>query len=387
MYGEISEICRQIQKSLYVAHGMDYIQNKEEPIMSYAYVGCRSTKERNARGKGIKVFEISDKTGEWKEIQCLKTEENPSYQALDNEEKYLYSVHGDFTKVTSYRILEDHTLEYMNMVDIGGKNPVFITPDKTNQYVVVAALQGGAVYVIRRNEDGSLGDIVNEVHFEGKTEGSVSFAHQCIWDQKREYLFVVMQGRIQGYGQVRVLRFHPEDGSFTQTDQYLAPNVYDEPRHISIHPNNRWAYLINEKGNKMTFFEFDEVNGKLTALQNLPTLPATYTGEGQASASVLNEKGDILIGSNRIHESVVVYRVDQNTGYMTELGYYSCLGLTPRFVTFNSDYSRFYIANEDSDTIVEMKLDSDKGILEYTGRIIPTESPVCITFIQEGEKA
>ena len=84
---------------------------------------------------------------------------------------------------------------------------------------------------------------------------------------------------------------------------------------------------------------------------------------------------------------MVVYRVDQNTGYMTELGYYSCLGLTPRFVTFNPDYSLFYIANEDSDTIVEMKLDSDKGVLEYTGRIIPTESPVCITFIQEGEKA
>ena len=46
--------------------------------MSIAYVGCRTTKERNARGKGLKVYEISDSTGEWKELQCLKTEENPS---------------------------------------------------------------------------------------------------------------------------------------------------------------------------------------------------------------------------------------------------------------------------------------------------------------------
>ena len=65
---------------------------------------------------------------------------------------------------------------------------------------------------------------------------------------------------------------------------------------------------------------------------------------------------------------------------MTELGYYSSLGLTPRFITFNPDYSRFYMANEDSDTIVEMKLDSETGLMTYTGRIIPTESPVCITF-------
>lgn len=346
--------------------------------MMFAYVGCRTTRERNARGKGLKTYEIAE-SGEWKEIQCLKTEENPSYQALDLEGKYLYSVHGDITKVSSYRILENGTLEHMNTIDIGGKNPVFITPDKTNCFMLVAALQGGAVYVIRRNEDGSLGEIVHTAHLEGKKEGTISFAHQCIWDQKKEFLFVVTQGRLQGYGQVKVFRFDAEHGTLAETDTFRS-REYDEPRHIAIHPNNRYAYLINEKGNKMTFLEFDDVNGKLHARQNLPSLPATYTGEGQASASILDKKGEILIGSNRIHESIVVYRIDQQTGYMTELGYYPALGLTPRFITFNPDYSRFYIANEDSDTIVEMKLDSDKGQMEYTGRIIFTESPVCITF-------
>lgn len=347
--------------------------------MSYAYVGCRTTKERNARGKGLKVFEICEQTGDWKEIQCLKTEENPSYQTMDLEEKYLYSVHGDITKVSSYKILKDGTLEWMNTIDIGGKNPVFITVDRTNTYVVVAALQGGAVYVIKRNTDGSLGEIVTTVKMEGKSEEEHSFAHQCIWDQNQEYLFVVNQARLQGYGMVKVFRFDVKDGSLTETDTYYS-REYDEPRHISIHPNNRYVYLINEKGNKMTYLTFDEETGKLTARQNLPSLPETYTGEGQASASLLDKNGEILIGSNRIHESIVLYRIDQKTGYMKELGYYPALGLTPRFITFNKDYSKFYMANEDSDTIVEMKLDSEKGQVEYTGRIIPTESPVCITF-------
>ena len=347
--------------------------------MAIAYVGCRTTKERNARGKGLKVYSISESTGDWKEIQCLSTEENPSYQTMDLTEKYLYSVHGDFTMVSSYTIREDGMLEPLNTIDIGGKNPVFITVDKTNQYVVVATLQGGAVYVIRRNADGSLGDIVTKVCIEGQAEGKISFAHQCIWDQKKEYLFVVTQARLQGYGMVKVFRFQPEDGSLTETDTYYS-RTYDEPRHVSIHPNNRFVYLINEKGNKMTYLEFDETTGTLTARQNLPSLPDTYTGEGQASASVLDEKGEILIGSNRIHESIVLYRIDQHTGYMRELGYYPTLGLTPRFISFNPDYSRFYVANEDSDTIVEMKLDSENGKMEYTGRIISTESPVCITF-------
>lgn len=347
--------------------------------MKYAYVGSRTTEERNARGKGLKVYEISQETGDWKELQCVKTEENPSYQTFDNKKEYLYSVHGDITKISSYKILEDGTLKHINTIDIGGKNPVFITVDKTNRYVVVAALQGGAVFVIERNKDGSLGKIVHKTVLEGKTEGSISFAHQCIWDEKKEFLFVVTQGRLQGYGQVKVFRFSVEDGTLTETDTFRG-REYDEPRHIAIHPNNRYAYLINEKGNKMTFFEFDDINGKLYARQNLSSLPETYTGEGQAGASILDSKGEILIGSNRIHESIVLYRINQNTGYMSELGYYPALGITPRFITFNDDYSKFYIANEDSDNIVEMILHPEKGQMEYTGRMIGTESPVCIIF-------
>lgn len=347
--------------------------------MGYVYVGCRSTKERNARGKGLKTYEISETTGAWKELQCLKMEENPSYQTLDNKKEYLYSVHGDITKASSYKIKEDGTLEHLNTIDIGGKNPVFITTDQTNTYVVIAALQGGAVFVIRRQADGSLGEIVHTTRLQGKREGDISFAHQCIWDQKKEFLFVVTQGRGQGYGQVKVFRFDSKDGHLEETDTYKGWEQ-DEPRHVAIHPNNRYVYLINERGNRMTFFEFDAAEGKLHPRQNLPTLPATYTGEGQASAALLNEDGTILIGSNRIHESIVLYRINQETGYMTELGYYPALGKTPRFITFNPDYSKFYIANEDSDTIVEMKLDADKGQMEYTGNVIATESPVCITF-------
>ena len=348
--------------------------------MSYAYVGCRSTEKRNARGKGLRVFNIDDRTGEWKEIQTLKTLDNPSYQCMDLEEKYLYSVHGDFTQVSSYRIKEDHTLEHINTIDtVDGQNPVFITPDKTNQYLLVATLQGGRVYVIKKNDDGSLGDIVF-IHFApGIKEGSHSFAHQCIWDQTQTYLFVVYQGRDQGYGQVKVLKFNAEDGSLTQTDEFKARKGA-EPRHIAIHPNNKWAYLINEWGNTMEYFAFDPETGKLTPRQYLPTLPETYIGDGQASASLLNKDGSILIGSNRMHESIVLYRVNRDTGYISTLGWYPTLGLTPRFMTFNGDYSKFYVANEDSDTIVEFTLDAEKGQMYYTGNIIHTESPVCIVF-------
>ena len=57
--------------------------------MTVAYVGCRTTRERNARGKGIRVYRIQE-DGTWREIQTLKTLDNPSYLAFDNKNEYLW---------------------------------------------------------------------------------------------------------------------------------------------------------------------------------------------------------------------------------------------------------------------------------------------------------
>ena len=203
------------------------------------YVGCRTTKERNARGEGLKTYAVAPH-GAWTELQCLRTEENPSFQTLDREGKFLYSVHGDLTKVTSYRILPDSTLEHLNTVDIGGRNPVDITVDKANRNVIVATLQGGALYTIARNADGSLGEIVAKYAYEGKSEGKVSTIHQCLWDRTGNYLFACAQGRVNGYGQMRALKYNHGTGVFTETSRFLA-RTWDEPRHAAVHPNNRWV--------------------------------------------------------------------------------------------------------------------------------------------------
>ena len=347
--------------------------------MSFAYVGCRTTKKRNARGKGIKVFEIADTTGEWIERQCLKTEDNPSYLAFDKEEKYLYSVHGDLTSVSSYKINQDGTLTFLNQIEIGGKNPVYLTVDKTNRWLIVATLQGGTVYSIGLKENGELGEIQDRFVFEGKEEGQISFVHQCIWDLTKTYIFAPAQGRDQGYGQIRVLKFDSRTGAFTQTCQIMAQEK-EEPRHVAVHPNNRYVYMINEKGNSIEYFSFDEKTGVLEPRQKVPTLPDTYTGDGQASTVAVDEEGKILIGSNRTFDALVWYRIDKDTGYLKTVGYTSTLGKTPRFMGFNKDKSKLYVANEDSDTIVEMVLDRQREMLECTGRMIKTESPVCIVF-------
>lgn len=346
--------------------------------MKYAYVGCRTTKARNARGRGLMVYEIQE-DGTWVEKQCLFTDENPSYQCFDNEKKFLYSVHGDLTLVSSYRILEDGTLEHLNTIDISGKNPVDVTVDRDNRRIIVATLQGGTLYTIERREDGSLGDIIAAYTYEGKEEGKVSTIHQCLWDHTKNYLFACAQGRINGYGQMRALRYDHETGTFTETDRFLA-RTWDEPRHAAIHPNNRWVYMCEEKGNKVLYFQFDEADGSLKPLQELSTLPETVTCYSDASEVMIDPSGQYVLVSNRYTDSMAIYRIDPATGYLRTQGFAPCLGKTPRFFCFGPN-GKCYVANEDSDTIVEFQFDDVTGQLVPTLNIIPSGSPVCITFL------
>lgn len=345
--------------------------------MKYVYVGCRTTKARNARGKGLMVYEIME-DGNWKEKQCLYTDDNPSYQCLDQNKEYLYSVHGDLTLVSSYKILEDGTLKHLNTIDIGGKNPVDVTVDKENRHVIVATLQGGTLYTICRNSDGSLGEVVATFSYEGKEPGKVSTIHQCLWDHTRNWLFSCAQGRVNGFGQMRSLKYNAQTGEFSEADRFMA-RTWDEPRHAAMHPNNRWLYMCEEKGNKILYFNFDENTGSLTPLQELTTVPETITGYSDASEVMVDPSGQYVLVSNRYTDLMTVYRIDPMTGYLKTAGFYHCLGKTPRFFCFAPN-GKCYVANEDSDTIVEFQFDPVTGMLIPTLKILETGSPVCITF-------
>lgn len=349
--------------------------------MKFAYVGCRTTKERNARGRGLKVYRV-DGLGRWEETQLVKGLENPSYLAFDREEKFLYCVHGDKDYVSSFKIDEESGgLTQIGCAAAGGKNPVFISVDKGNRRCFVATLQGGKVSTLERLPDGSLSEPVHEAAIPGIEAGFVSYPHQCLQDVEGNFLIVPIQGRKTGTGALNLYRIE-KDGSLSLSDRREA-RQHDEPRHFAFHPSNRCGCLINEKGNCVTCFDFDAAAGKITPKQILSSLPEYYTGEGQASAMLIHPGGRFAYASNRIHDSIASYSIDPHTGYLRLLGFTDALGKTPRFMTFDEKGEKLYVANEDSDTIVEFAIEADSGRPVFTGRTVAAESPVCVIFTKE----
>lgn len=347
-------------------------------MKKFAYVGCRTTQERNARGKGISCYAIGD-DGQWVLQSITPSLENPSYLALDQTKRYVYTVHGDKDDVSAFRIEGDGRLTYLNTVRAQGKNPVYLTPSQDNRFLFVATLQGGAVATLPIHPDGTLGEAVQVEHLEGCTPDGVSHAHQCLLDHTGKFLLVPTQARRIGYERLWVLRIQPDTGKLTRTCVVDA-RTYSEPRHIALTPDNKRAYLINEKGNSVTYYDFDDVHGIATPRQLIPSLPESYTGQGQASASLVHPNGKFVYVSNRIHESIASYRIDEQTGFLKTLDFTPCHGKTPRFMTFSPDGTELIVANEDSDTIEFFAIQETDGALIHTGQSVHTGSPTSIVF-------
>ena len=347
-------------------------------MKTYAYIGCRTTKERKARGKGISVYEIED--GSWKLIQILEDQVNPSYLTMNRAGDRLYSIHGDFSEVSAYKIREDHTLEYINTVGTFGTNPVHLVLDPTEQWLFVANLQTGAVSVLPVLEDGSLGR-VKELYFISGNGGPgyISHPHQVMMDRTGQWLFVPTQGRQQGVGKVSVFRIDSEEGTLTLTSAVKA-RTGAEPRHIVLHPNNRFAYLVNEKDSTVAYYEFDEKEGTLTPKQILTSLPEDFFGDGWASAIDIAPDGSTLYLSNRKFDSVTVYSIDQESGHLTMIQNVKTRGEQPRFIMVTPDGRQLLAANELTDTVTVFDIEPGTGKLIDTGKQIATESPVCIVI-------
>ena len=347
----------------------------------YAYVGTRTTRERNARGEGISVFRVDPRTGSLELIQLVQDLVNPSFLALSRNGEFLYSVHGDETSVSSFKV--DKTtghLHFLNNESTGGRNPVHLALDPGGRFLVVTNHIGSSLAVLPVSDDGLLGSVTQLVPIDGpvgphRIEQSQAKPHCSAFDPSG--CFVVVPDK--GLDRIFSFRFHR--GVLTPAS---APMVVARegcgPRHVTFHPNQRFAYVVNELDSTVTTYRFAPETGKLAPLQILSTLPATFTGNSRAAGIAVAAHGRTLYASNRGHDSIAVFAIDPVDGMLAFGGAVEAGGRTPRFFSLSADETVMYVLNEDSDTIVRLSVDPVSGHLSTTGESVRVASPVCMIF-------
>lgn len=348
--------------------------------MKYAYIGCRTTKQRNARGKGIKLFQI-DSAGDWRLAQLVSGVENPSFLCASGDGRNLYVVHGDGETLSAYAIEENGALTFLNTVSAHGTNPVHVAVDSTGRWVYVACHHTGTLSVLSRNEDGSLGEC-RETLTLSEANGAFSHPHQVVLDRTGRFVIVPAQGLKEGPGKISVYRIDHESGSLLPADVFYA-RKNAEPRHCVLHPNNRFLYCVNEWDFTVTFLGFDDETGKLTPKQIVPTLPETWIHEGWSSAIDLDKDGKFLYTTDRYYNIVSKFEIDALSGHLRLIGTFPTGGTQPRFMTVDRQNGHILAANECSDTICEFAANAADAVPSEPLRVIDTESPVCILILEK----
>ena len=125
---------------------------------------------------------------------------------------------------------------------------------------------------------------------------------------------------------------------------------------------------------------FDAASGRLALLDTVPALPPGYGEESHCAGLKLTPDGRYLFGSNRGHDSVVVYAVDESTGRLSVVEHHSCLGRMPRDIAIDPSGRFLLVANQDSDAVVVLRIDPETGRLSDTGQRAEIGTPMCAKF-------
>lgn len=333
---------------------------------------------------GIYVYRFDNSTGECKYVSSVKTS-NPSYLAVSPNNKFVYSANEDAPgSVTSLSF--DATkgqLSMINQVSSHGRHPCYITVDKTGRWVIVGNYSSGTIAVYPVQKNGSIGtssDTVQHLGYSVNSERQESaHVHSTFLSKDNKFLYVPDLGM----DKVMIYKFNNKIGKLSPASvPFVITEAGSGPRHIDIHPNGKYAYLMEELTGSISVYEIEK-DGFLNLVQNISGLPPDFTGVVGSADIHVSPDGKFVYCSNRGESNTIgILQINPSNGQLSPVGYESTLGKTPRNFNFDPSGNFLLVANQNSDEIVIFKRDKETGLLNDTGKRINVSKPVCIKWIK-----
>ena len=351
----------------------------------YVYVGTYT----GAKSKGIYSGRI-DSAGQVTGLALAAEITNPTYLVVHPNQKFLYAI-GEISKfgdkkagsVSAFAIdAATGKLTPLNQQSSGGTGPCHIDVDRAGRCVVVANYGGGSVEALPIKADGSLGEPGTFIQHVGssvnKSRQEGPHGHCIIVDPTQKFALACDLG----LDKVLIYKLDAAQATLTPNDLPFAPLAPGSgPRHLAFHPNGKFAYVISEMLCTMTAFEWDGARGALKGFQTISTVPGEVQ-KGFSTAEVyVHPSGKFVYGSNRGHDSIVVYACDEKTGRLTLVEHQATQGKTPRHFALDPSGQFLLAENQDSGSIVVFRIDQKTGKLTPTGQKVEVASPVCAVFV------
>jgi 6-phosphogluconolactonase len=343
------------------------------------------------KGEGIHIYKMDPTTGALKPHYTAKEIKNPSYLAIHPNRRFLYAVNelkehnGEATGTLSAFTLDpgNGQLRFINKVVTHGTDPCHVTVDKTGRYALVANFASGSVAVLPIRPDGGLKAASDVLQHEGSSLDPVRqsgpHAHSVILDASNRFAYIPDLG----LDRLMIYRFDAGRGKLRAHGQpWLETKPGAGPRHFVFHPGNCYAYLINELDSTILSLGYNRERGTVHEIQTAAALPDSFTGRNTCADIRVDPSGRFLYGSNRGHDSIVIYRIDDSNGKLALIAHESTRGRTPRNFIIDPTGTFLFAANQDSDSIVQFGIDQQSGRLTHSGQVTTAPTPVCLKILK-----
>jgi 6-phosphogluconolactonase len=258
--------------------------------------------------------------------------------------------------------------------------PCHVSVHPSGRFVLAANYGGGNIVIYPVLAGGLLGEPTDVAQHAGKgadpKRQGEPHAHCIMPDAAGRFAFAPDLG----IDKVMIYRVDAKNGKLVQNG-FAATKAGAGPRHFDFHPSGKFAYVINELDSTLTAFAYDKAKGALTESQTVSTLPPDFSGTNSCADVHVHPSGRFVYGSNRGHDSVVAFAIDQSTGKLNLIAHESTRGKWPRNFAVDPAGAFLLVANQHTDNVVAFRIDQQTGKLTATGQTTEIPSPVCLKFI------
>ncbi len=360
-------------------------KNSKEMLL---YIGTYTSGK--SISEGIYIYKFDAESGSLQPYKTVKNVVEPSYLTIAGDGKYLYAVNetevyeGKKSGAVSAFAIDRKTgdLTFLNKVPSLGGAPCFIVAAENNKFVLAANYVGGNVSVFPIIAGGELGASVDLEQQTGtgpnKDRQESAHAHSINLDENNHFAVACDLGADKIY----IYAFDKKTGKLTPNAKqpFYQTKPGAGPRHFAFHKNGKFAFSINELDSTISSLAFDAKDGTLGEVQTVTTLPADFKGKNSCADLHIAPNGKFLYGSNRGHDSVVVYKIDGQTGKLEYVENTSTGGKTPRNFVIAPNGKYLLAANQNSNSINVFRIDETSGKLTQTTNTAQVSMPVCLKF-------
>lgn len=333
---------------------------------------------------GIYLCDFNQETGDIRLSKTFRAIDNPSFLKTSPDDRFLYVATRPSNKiepsggyVSAYNIDKSGDLHFVNKQISEGADPCYVDVSADGKFVAVANYGGGSTALFPVGGNGSLLPASSVVKNQGsgpnKNRQAAPHAHSIKFSPYGKQVFSADLGTDQ-------LNIFKLENSKLETCEppFLELDPGAGPRHFAFHPERQIIYVINELNSTITSFAMK--NNKWQKTRSVATLPTGFAGTSYCADIHISADGKYLYGSNRGHNSIAVFAVD-DTGNLQNIGFVPVEGDWPRNFALSPNGGFLLVANQKSGNITVFKIDAKTGMPKYTGKSLNLPSPVCLEFL------